>query len=130
MQVWVLFESRGGSPGFFCSVFFFQLFMSYATPFHTSCVKDVRGLQSFVLTHSEESDSVLFHPLFAITNTFNVCIFEHPLFAITNMFNVCIFETKFSHFFRGEGLGVYTVHHCHRKLRVNIKQGTQSGANT
>ena len=47
------------------------------------------------------------------------CAF-HPLFAITKAFLVFtsgIFETDFSHFFRGVGLGVYTVHHCHQKVK-------------
>ena len=52
-------------------------------------VKSVHGLQSFISAHSEESDSLL----------------SHPLFAVTNAFNICIFEGKFSHFFRGVRLG-------------------------
>ena len=72
----------------------------YHTMPHKLCEeKDVRDVQSFVSTHFEESDSVL------------------ALFAIKNTFNVCIFETEFSHFFRGVGLGVYTVHHCHQELK-------------
>ena len=62
--------------------------------------RDVHGLQSFVSTHSEESDSVPF-----------------ILFTITNAFHICIFETEFSRFFKGVGLGVYTVHHCHYEVK-------------
>ena len=60
-------------------------------------VKDVHGLQSFVLTHSEESDSMLF-TLCAITNAFNNRIQYF--------------------FFRGVGLGVCTVHHHHQGVKV------------
>ena len=64
-------------------------------------VKDVHSLQSFVLTHSEKSDSLLFHSLFAITNAFNIYIFE----------------SESSHFFRGVCLGVQGVHHCHQEVK-------------
>ena len=30
----------------------------------------------------------------------------HPLFAVTNAFNVCIFERELSYLYRGVGLGV------------------------
>ena len=51
----------------------------YHTIPHQLCrceVKDVHCLQSFVSTHSEENDSLFFHPLFAVTDAFNVGIFE------------------------------------------------------
>ena len=64
----------------------------YYTIPHELCrcqVKDEHSLQSFILTHSEESDSWLF-----------------ILFAISNAFNICILETELSYLFRGVGLGV------------------------
>ena len=36
--------------------------------------KDVHGLQSFILTLSDESEQFAFHPPFARTNAFNICI--------------------------------------------------------
>ena len=66
----------------------FTLNVLYHTTPHELCgceVKDVHSLQSLVSTHSEESDGF------------------HPLFAITNAFHICIFETEFSHFFREVG---------------------------
>ena len=47
-------------------------------------VRDVHSLQSFVSTHSEENESLLFNLLFAITYAFNISSFE----------------TEFNHFFR------------------------------
>ena len=67
-------------------------------------MKDVHGLQSIVSTHSEESDSVLFNPLFAITNAFNICTSKR----------------EFSYFCRGVGLGVLSVHHCHQEIKSEI----------
>ena len=60
----------------------------------------MHGLQSFVSTHSEQ----------------RLCAF-HPLFAITNAFDICIFEREFSYFFRGVCLGVESVHHCHLEFK-------------
>ena len=78
-------------------------------------VKDVHGLQSFVSTHSGKKGQFAFHPLFATANAFNICFFE----------------TEFSHFFRGMGLGLETVHHCHREVqssatKKNNKQNHRS----
>ena len=65
-------------------------------------MKDEHGLQSFVSTHSEESDMQ-----FAF----------HPLFAIANAFNICVFENRIQLFLRGVGLGVESVHHCHQEVK-------------
>ena len=65
----------------------------YNTIPHGLCrceAKDGHSLQSFVSTHSEKKWQFTFHSLFAITNAFNIYIFER----------------EFSHFFRGVGLGV------------------------
>ena len=54
------------------------LYVLYHTIPHELCrceVKDVHSLQSFVSTYSEKSEFA-FHRLFAITNAFNICIFE------------------------------------------------------
>ena len=79
-----------------CLLFWHNYLLTLNVLYHTIphklwrwVVTDVHGLQSFVSTHSEESE----------------CAF-HPLFAVTNAFNVCIFEGEFSHFFRRAGLGV------------------------
>ena len=64
----------------------------------------MHSLQSFVSTHSEESDRLLFI----------LCLQEQ------NAFNICIFEREFRFFFQGVGLGVESVHHCHQELRELI----------
>ena len=57
----------------------------------------MHGLQSFVSTHSEESDSLLFI-LFAITNAFNIFIFGEnsasPLEVWVRVFKVFTTATR------------------------------------
>ena len=70
-----------------------QLLMSYTTPFHTSCV-GVRWKMCMAYRASFRHNLKKWQ-----------CAF-HPLFATTYPFHICIFEIKFSHFFRGVGLAV------------------------
>ena len=67
-------------------------------------VKYVHGLQSFISTHSEESDSSLFHSLFVVANAFSICIFER----------------EFSYFFRRMGLVFKVFTTSTRRFRVNL----------
>ena len=65
--------------------------LHYTVP-HKLCkceVKDVYSLQSFISTHSEESESAF-----------------HLLYTIGNDFNLCLVGTEFSHFLTGVGVGV------------------------
>ena len=76
----------------------------YHTIPHELCrceVKDVHSLQSYVFDTFWRKWQSAFHPLFAITNALNIWIFK----------------TEFSHFFRGVGLGVESVHHCHQEVK-------------
>ena len=63
----------------------------------------MHGLQSFVSTHSEESDSLIFI-LFAKKKKKKVL-------------NICISEREFRYLFRGVCLGVESVHHCHQEVK-------------
>ena len=64
-------------------------------------VKDVHDSQSFILTHSEESDSLLFI----------LCLRDQML--LTSSFSK---ENSAIPLEEGVGLGVYSVHHCHQEV--------------
>ena len=63
--------------------------------------KGVHGFTELISTHSEKKSEFSFHPLFAISNAFNISIFGR----------------KFSCFLRGVGLGVKCVHHCQQEVK-------------
>ena len=44
------------------------------------------------------------------------------LFAITNAFNICFFEREVCYIFRGVGLGVKSVNHCHQEVKELTKK--------
>ena len=74
-------------------------------------VEDVYGLQSFISTHSEDSDSL---PFF-------LCLLQKKLF-------ICVFSKQNSAFSSQEWVWVFSVHHCHQEVKSQMNLWNNTSA--